>query len=643
MRTEGHEVRLMKSITIVVAIVVLLSCSGFGANPGEASGSEKRIQELIKQLDSRTWDRAAKELVRIGDPAVDPLLRALNQNSHWISARASNPLSKIRSEKAVDGLLGALDNTKLDERIRRYILQSLGNIESERVLNPLIRHLGHEDWAIRCAVLRSLGQIGGETAEEAVIGALKDKERYVVESAIAVLGQMKSTRAPAHLIEILEDREGMGRIKISRALVEIGESSVDAIVSSMRNDVYREICWHLVWALGQINSDAAIEPLVQALKSRNWMVRNEAAVSLVRINSRISAKPLRRLLESGHDNSRRQAEWVLKTLESGHGGLPGDSSAGETDSVDLTQVSEAEDTSSVTFEDKSYALCPHRFDSQPSVPSPYATDDGREIVVTSTKDDKYMLVPVTLENTESKGRQLYVDADDFPTLARTGFHCELELDWTRIITGRSIAEITELARPDRLSTSGFVAEDEDIISILKGDNRFARMLGLSHAQLAKPLFHVLNLTARNQEQENHLSYQGHRAEYPPFFYNGKKISVKVEYTRGGQESIFADGLDGALAIQIRRDLQMQEKDYIDSKCSHLSRQQREDLVKKLSSLFIGEMAMYYAKWYGFYEGHTGWRVDPIAIAFIFGMKDLEEIDAAFDGKLYDALTEHFTR
>lgn len=642
MRTEGHEVRLMKSITIVVTIVVLLSCSGFGANPGEASGSEKRIQELIKQLDSRAWDRAAKELVRIGDPAVDPLLRALNQNSHWISARASNPLSKIRSEKAVDGLLGALDNTKLDERIKRYILQSLGNVESERVLNPLIRHLGHEDWAIRCAVLRSLGQIGGETAEETVIVALKDKERYVVESAIAVLGQMKSTRAPAHLIEILEDREGMDRIKISRALVEIGEPSVDAIVSSMRNDMDSEICWHLVWALGQINSDAAIEPLVQALKSRNWMVRNEAAVSLVRINSRISTKPLRRLLESGHDNSRRQAEWVLKTLESGHGGLPGDSSVGETDSGDLTQVSAAEDTSPVTFEDKSYALCPHRFDSRPSVPSPYATDDGREIIVTSTKDDKYMLVPVTLANSERKGRQLNVDADDFPTLARTGFHCELELDRTRIITGRSIAEVTELGRPDRLSTSGFVAEDEDIISVLKGDNRFARTLGLSHAQLAKPLFHVLNLTACNQEQENHLSYQGHRAQYPPFLYNGKKISVKVEYTRGGQESIFTDGLNGALAIQIVRELEQRERDYLDREYSHLNQQQREDLVKRLSCLFVGEMVMYYAKWYGFYEGHTGWRADPIAIAFIFGMKDLKEIDEALEGKLYDALTQHFT-
>ena len=71
--------------------------------------------------------------------------------------------------------------------------------------------------------------------------------------------------------------------------------------------------------------------------------------------------------------------------------------------------------------------------------------------------------------------------------------------------------------------------------------------------------------------------------------------------------------------------------------------QREDLVEGLSTLFIDERVMYYVEWYGFYEGHTEWRADPIAIAFILGMKDPGEIDTAFDGRLYDASTEHSTR
>ena len=51
----------------MVAIAVLLSCSRAGGNPGRASGSEKRIQELIKQLDGRARARATKELARIGE------------------------------------------------------------------------------------------------------------------------------------------------------------------------------------------------------------------------------------------------------------------------------------------------------------------------------------------------------------------------------------------------------------------------------------------------------------------------------------------------------------------------------------------------------------------------------------------------
>lgn len=46
--------------------------------------------------------------------------------------------------------------------------------------------------------------------------------------------------------------------------------------------------------------------------------------------------------------------------------------------------------------------------------------------------------------------------------------------------------------------------------------------------------------------------------------------------------------------------------------------------------------------YGFYEGHTYWRTDPVAIAFIFSLKDLEEMEEAFPTKLYEILTGHFT-
>jgi len=45
-------------------------------------------------------------------------------------------------------------------------------------------------------------------------------------------------------------------------------------------------------------------------------------------------------------------------------------------------------------------------------------------------------------------------------------------------------------------------------------------------------------------------------------------------------------------------------------------------------------------WYGFYEGKTPWRTDPVALAFVFGLRTLQQIEAAFPGRLYEVLMRH---
>lgn len=45
--------------------------------------------------------------------------------------------------------------------------------------------------------------------------------------------------------------------------------------------------------------------------------------------------------------------------------------------------------------------------------------------------------------------------------------------------------------------------------------------------------------------------------------------------------------------------------------------------------------------YGFYEGHTDHRADPVAIANPFGLADLGKIDAAVGRDLYAVLTQHY--
>ena len=72
--------------------------------------------------------------------------------------------------------------------------------------------------------------------------------------------------------------------------------------------------------------------------------------------------------------------------------------------------------------------------------------------------------------------------------------------------------------------------------------------------------------------------------------------------------------------------------------NHLSEDEYERFKESLFTINMGEMEAQYIMRYGFYEGHTFWRTDPVAIALIFGMKTLSEIEEIFRGELDKVLT-----
>lgn len=298
---------------------------------------------------------------------------------------------------------------------------------------------------------------------------------------------------------------------------------------------------------------------------------------------------------------------------------------------------------------KIYPCYPATLDTRPDIPSPHTTLDGIEVVTAFMKNGKYALIPVTVENGKplnyrqrqwGKGRQLEVDAGDFPELARTGLHSEAELNRTKTITGRSTVEITELGQPGRSSGAGFMSADEDIISVIKGDNHLVEQLGLRHPQMAKPLFHIWNMILKDVELRRLGRFWEH-FEY--ILYNGQKVFVKAEGTRGWQESLFEDEILGMYQIEIWREPNQDEKAFLREKYPNLTKDQMTAIVKKFSYFHIGEMVPYYIMRYGFYEGHTDYMADPVAIAWIFGLRSFEQIEVAFPSRIDKVLTQHFTR
>lgn len=77
--------------------------------------------------------------------------------------------------------------------------------------------------------------------------------------------------------------------------------------------------------------------------------------------------------------------------------------------------------------------------------------------------------------------------------------------------------------------------------------------------------------------------------------------------------------------------------------NHLTEQELIQVKKQQSRISIGEMQAQYIMRYGFYEGHTFWRADPVALSFIFGMRSLEQLDSTFTNRLPDILGMHHTK
>jgi hypothetical protein len=112
--------------------------------------------------------------------------------------------------------------------------------------------------------------------------------------------------------------------------------------------------------------------------------------------------------------------------------------------------------------------------------------------------------------------------------------------------------------------------------------------------------------------------------------------------KGSQESIFHDEIEGKYYFQVWRQLDPDELAFLRSKYSNLPEKEFSFLVDKLSHLHLSEMLPFYIMRYGFYEGHTGFRSDPLSIAIVFNLMSISELDSRFPGDLYGMVTRHFT-
>ena len=156
------------------------------------------------------------------------------------------------------------------------------------------------------------------------------------------------------------------------------------------------------------------------------------------------------------------------------------------------------------------------------------------------------------------------------------------------LTGIPMKQIEEVARPGRSSRAGFLDEEESLKTVLRADNTFVRSQGLTHQQLAAPLFYVMNLM-------EHAGPGADNKESVVFSYKKQKYEASWMRYRGIQTSIFDDHLTSNLDFKVKN-------------------------IQTGRSLKFSGLVIPYIWRYGFYEGNTPYRVEPSDIIEVFQLK-----------------------
>lgn len=304
-----------------------------------------KIIELGSE-DTYTRHRAAEVLGNVGDNrAVLPLIAALEDSDGGVRKMAAQSLGKLGDSRAVDPLMRALERTYAHAQSYESVaiaqalatlgkptdgpllagLEASGLAVRQRALIalgrtwrlPAVAELASDDPETRGEAVRELGESSDERVAEPLLAALKDQDQLVRWEATRALGclwqfstlielgdadvqtRQKAARALSKsqhsiaqdsqavepLIAALRDKDWRVREYAADALGALGEISIEPLASLLSYED-REIRRSVRRAFARIYDDRVVEILASAIQDHRWWVRETAAESLVKLGDR---------------------------------------------------------------------------------------------------------------------------------------------------------------------------------------------------------------------------------------------------------------------------------------------------------------------------------------------------------------------
>jgi len=278
------------------------------------------FDQICSALEGDNEDKcywAIKYLVNFPQKAVTPLIKAVKHPNVNVSFWAIEALGEIKCVQAIELLINTFSDENWQKRFKAYeALKKIGYPAAKALKGSFRDNLslmGNEDVAYWS--LKTLANILGPKGLAVLQKFLKAKDETIRFYAVNAIGEVKNKDAVPFLIAMFADPSWVIRKQASDILVSFGEIAVEhlkrSVMSKNVNIQYwslralamilkdeaieslakvlksnkKELKFFAIEALGKIRTEKSAELLIQMFKDKSWLIRKQAADSLVNIGN----------------------------------------------------------------------------------------------------------------------------------------------------------------------------------------------------------------------------------------------------------------------------------------------------------------------------------------------------------------------
>ena len=289
--------------------------------PAQAENLQILADALATVVDDESTEirlTAVEILIWIGQPAIDSLLRALEDDQKEIRRIAARAVNQSSDRRGVKPMLKLLADE--DKDTREYAADFIGAMATMAEIEEIIEAFARlEGFTARRDLSRAFVNIG-PAAVEPIMRALTHEDPYVRAIMVSVLPEMIGPKSIQTVVRMLEDPDPAVRnaaIDAARTFYWQGHLEEDpglpALILNLGSDRDEDLVLaaNMVSDKRELMHQRTVGPLIDLLGSDNPKVRRAAVLALGRLDNPAATEPLARRMDDDDRDVSRYAAMAL--------------------------------------------------------------------------------------------------------------------------------------------------------------------------------------------------------------------------------------------------------------------------------------------------------------------------------------------